>query len=389
MTRKRNQQKYFRKSPKNVNNASKAKLKITRTFSNEATKCFVCGTVLSRGREFNDHIASAHPLQGRKTNSLSSNGGTTPKVQLLNPFLNIVEEFGENPKEQPGKKELARRFKNSEMASAFEDLSVKHQEVLKLCEILKKKESKAKAEAIELKALNENLEYEVQQLQSTEKEYLHEILRKDALLEDLRSRIKNLEEANALAEMKNGLLEENLQRAHERSRNISPKIEKNEVTDFKANEEKVDEHFDCSNHLKEIADRFYQSEADNKRKEAQLLASGNKIENLEKIIREKDLFIAAREKMNFLKGNRKTAWKAKQKENRGMVFQKDEMLAITKRELKGLKETFLLAEKKSHKEVGNDSNERRADKLAIFGAEGEQDQSSYTQMPSWVLELLI
>ena len=104
MTRKRNQQKYLGKSPKNVNNASKSKLKITRTFSNEATKCFVCGTVLSRGREFNDHIASAHPVQGRKTNCRSSNGGTTPKVQLLNPFLNIEEEIGENPKEQPGKK---------------------------------------------------------------------------------------------------------------------------------------------------------------------------------------------------------------------------------------------------------------------------------------------
>ena len=338
MTRKKNQQKYFGKSTKNVNNASKSKLKITRTFSNEATKCFVCGTVLSRGREFNDHIASAHPVQGRKTNSLSSNGGTTPKVQLLNPFLNNVEEFGENPKEQPGKKELARSFKNSGRASAFEELSVKHQEKLKLCEILKKKESKAKAKAIELKALNENLEYEVQQLQSTEKEYLHEILKKDALLEDLRSRIKNLEEANALAEMKNGLLEENLQRAHERSRNIIPKIEKNEITDFKAFEEKVDEHFDCNNHLKEFTDRFDQLEADNKRKEFQLLASRSKIENLEEIIREKDLFFAAREKMNFLKGNRKTAWKAKQKEIGGMVFQNDDLFAITKRELKGLKE---------------------------------------------------
>ena len=384
MTRKRNQQKYFGKSNKNGHNAAKSKLKITRTFSNEATKCFVCGIVLSRGREFNDHIASAHPVQGRKTDCLSSNGRTTPKVQLLNPFLNIEEEFGENPKEQPGKKELARSFKNSGRALTFEDLSVKHQEVLKLCEILKKKESKAKAEAIELKALNENLEYEVQQLQSTEKEYLHEILKKDALLEDLRSRIKNLEEANALAEMKNGLLEENLQRAHERSRNIIPKIEKNEITDFKAFEEKVDEHFDCNNHLKEVTDRFDQLEADNKRKEVQLLASRSKIENLEEVIREKDLFFAAREKMNFLKRNRKTEWKAKQKEVGGVVFQNDDLFAITKRELKGLKE-----KKKGHKEVENETNERKMDKLAIFGAEGERNQSSYPQMPSWVLELLI
>ena len=381
MTRKKNQQKYFGKSPRNANNASKSKLRITRTFFNVAIQCFVCGIVLSRGREFNDHIASAHPVQG---DSLSSNGSTTPKVQLLNPFLNIEEKFGENPKEQPGKKELARSFKNSGRALAFEDLSVKHQEVLKLCEILKKKESKAKAEAIELKALNENLEYEVQQLQSTEKEYLHEILKKDALLEDLRSRIKNLEEANALAEMKNGLLEENLQRAHERSRNIIPKIEKNEITDFKAFEEKVDEHFDCNNHLKEFTDRFDQLEADNKRKEVQLLASRSKIENLEEVIREKDLFFAAREKMNFLKGNRKTEWKAKQKEIGGMVFQNDDLFAITKRELKGLKE-----KKKGHKEVENEKNERKMDKLAIFGAEGEQNQSSYPQMPSWVLELLI
>ena len=381
MTRKRNQQKYFGKSNKNGHNAAKSKLKITRTFSNEAIKCFVCGIVLSRGREFNDHIASAHPVQG---DCLSSNGRTTPKVQLLNPFLNIEEKFGENPKEQPGKKELARSFKNSGRALTFEDLSVKHQEVLKRCEILKKKESKAKAEAIELKALNENLEYEVQQLQSTEKEYLHEILKKDALLEDLRSRIKNLEEANALAEMKNGLLEENLQRAHERSRNIIPKIEKNEITDFKAFEEKVDEHFDCNNHLKEITDRCDQLEADNKRKEVQLLASRSKIENLEEVIREKDLFFAAREKMNFLKRNRKTEWKAKQKEIGGMVFQNDELFAITKRELKGLKE-----KKKGHKEVENETNERKMDKLAIFGAEGERNQSSYPQMPSWVLELLI
>ena len=96
--------------------------------------------------------------------------------------------------------------------------------------------------------------------------------------------------------------------------------------------------YGANNHLKEITDRFDQLEADNKRKEAQLLASRNKIENLEEIIREKDLFFAAREKMNFLKGNRKTEWKAKQKEIGGMVFQNDELFAITKRELKGLKE---------------------------------------------------
>ena len=141
--------------------------------------------------------------------------------------------------------------------------------------------------------------------------------------------------------------------------------------------------------MKEITDRFDQLEADNKRKEAQLLASRNKIENLEEIIREKDLFFAAREKMNFLKRNRKTEWKAKQKEIGGMVFQNDDLFAITKRELKGLKETFRLAKKKGHKEVENETNERKMDKLAIFGAEEEQNQSSYTQMPSWVLELLI
>ena len=125
-------------------------------------------------------------------------------------------------------------------------------------------------------------------------------------------------------------------------------------------------------------------EADNKRTEVQLLASRNKIENLEEVIREKDLFFAAREKMNFLKGNRRTEWKAKQKEIGGMVFQNDDLFALTKRELKGLKE-----KKKGHKEVENETNERKMDKLAIFGAEGERNQSSYPQMPSWVLELLI